>query len=89
MKVLCWGVMLTKQVVVGLALVFERQTTEADVVEVLEPLEVGHGDTSSVEEEIRKNENVLLQQDCVSLQNKNKLKSSYSVQEPIKTISYQ
>ncbi len=43
---------LTEQVVVGVALVFEREATEADVVQVFEPLEVRDGHTTRVDVQI-------------------------------------
>lgn len=40
---------LTQQVVVGVPLVFEGQSSVADVVQVLQPLEVGHGHAAGVQ----------------------------------------
>ena len=45
--------------VVGLALILERETTVRDVVQVLEPLEVGHGDTTGVDVHVRNDEDSL------------------------------
>ena len=42
----------TEEMVVGVLLVLEGETTIADVVQVLEPLEVGHGHTTSVHVQI-------------------------------------
>lgn len=56
---------LTQQVVVGLALVFEGQTSVGHVVEVLEPLEEGDGDTTSVDVQVGDDENVAVDQDLV------------------------
>ena len=39
---------LTKQMVVGISLMFEGKTTIADMVQVLEPLEVGYRHTTSI-----------------------------------------
>lgn len=38
--------------VVGVSLVLERQTSEADVVQVFEPLEVRHGHTTGIDVQI-------------------------------------
>lgn len=51
--------------VVGVLLVFECQTTVANMVQVLEPLEVGDGDTTSVDEQVWYDEHFLLLQDLV------------------------
>lgn len=40
---------LTQQVVVGVSLVFEGESTVADVVQVLQPFEVGDGDAAGVQ----------------------------------------
>ena len=52
--------------VVGVSLVFEGQATEADMVEVLEPLEVGHCHTTSVSVQVGDDENVAFLEDGVS-----------------------
>ena len=52
--------------VVGVALILEGKATKADVVEILEPFEVGDGDTTSVHEHVRDDEDVTFQQDLVS-----------------------
>lgn len=51
--------------VVGLALIFEGQTSVWDVVEVLEPLEEGDGDTTSVDVQVGDDEDVAVDQDLV------------------------
>lgn len=56
-----------QQVVVGVLLVLEGQTAVADVVQVLEPLEVGDGDTASVDVQVGNDEDVALLQDLVGL----------------------
>ena len=56
-----------QQVVVGVLLVLEGETTVADVVQVLEPLEVGDGDTTGVDVQVRDDEDVALLQDLVGL----------------------
>uniref|UniRef100_A0A0E9UCL1 Uncharacterized protein n=1 Tax=Anguilla anguilla TaxID=7936 RepID=A0A0E9UCL1_ANGAN len=43
------GTILTQQVVVGIPLVLEGQAAVADVVQVLQPLKVGHSHTTSVQ----------------------------------------
>ena len=53
--------------VVGVALILERQSAEAHVVEILEPLKVRHGHTAGVQVEIGHNQHVLVKQDLVSL----------------------
>ena len=56
-----------QQVIVGVLLVFEGQATVADMVQVLEPFEVGDGDTASIDVQIRNNEDVALLQDLIGL----------------------
>lgn len=51
--------------VVGILLILEGQTSEADVVQVLQPLEVGHGDTAGVDVQVGDDQNVTFQQDLV------------------------
>ena len=51
--------------VVGVLLVFEGKTTVADMVQVLEPLEVGNGDTTSVDVQIWDDKDVALLQDLI------------------------
>lgn len=59
------GRVLTEQVVVGLALVLERQTTVRDVVQILEPLEERNGHTTGVDVQIWDDQNVAIDQDSV------------------------
>lgn len=56
---------LTEQVVVGLALVLECQTTVRDVVQILEPLEERHGHTTGVDVQIWDDQDVAIDQDLV------------------------
>ena len=58
----------TEQMIVGIALVFEGEATEADVVEILEPFEVRHRHTAGVEVQVGNHQHVLPQQDLVGLQ---------------------
>lgn len=51
---------------VRLPLVFEGKTTVRDVVQILEPLKVGDRHTTSVDVQIRNDEDVPLDQDLVS-----------------------
>lgn len=51
--------------VVRLSLVLERQTTVRDVVQVLEPFEERYRHTTSVDVQIRNDENVAVDQDLV------------------------
>ena len=43
---------LTQQVVVGILLILEGQTTIADMIQVLEPLKVRHSHTTSVHKQV-------------------------------------
>jgi hypothetical protein len=43
-------------VVVGLALILEGQTAIGHVVQVLEPLKVGDGDTADIDKHVRNNQ---------------------------------
>lgn len=52
--------------VVGLALVLERQTTVRDVVQILEPLEERNGHTTGVDVQIRNDQDVAIDEDLVS-----------------------
>lgn len=51
--------------VVRLALILEGQTAVGDVVQVLQPLEEAHGDTSSVDVQVRDDQDVAVDQDLV------------------------
>ena len=51
--------------VVGLALILEGKTSIGHVVEVLEPLEEGHGDTTSVDVQVGDDQDVAVNQDLV------------------------
>ena len=42
----------TEEVVVWVAFVFESQSAVADVIQVLEPFEIRHGDATSIDEQI-------------------------------------
>lgn len=53
--------------VVGVAVILEGQSAVADVIQILEPLKIRHGDTTSIEEEVRQDKDTLLLQDLVSL----------------------
>lgn len=44
-----WMLRLTQQVVVGVSLVFEGESPVTDMVQVLQPLEVGNGHTAGVQ----------------------------------------
>lgn len=44
-----WMLRLTQQVIVGVSLVFEGESPVTDVVQVLQPLEVGNRHTASVQ----------------------------------------
>ena len=59
------GQAVTEQMVVGLPLVLEGEPAVGHVVEVLEPLEVGHGHTPSVDVEVGDHQNVPVLQDFV------------------------
>lgn len=50
---------------VGFALVFECQTTVRDMVQVLQPLEVGNSYTTSVDVKVGDNQNVAFNEDLV------------------------
>ena len=55
------GVLHTlQQVVVGFPLILEGQTTVGDVVQVLQPLKVGDGDTAGVDVHVRDNQATVL-----------------------------
>lgn len=51
--------------VVGILLVFECQSTVAHVVKILKPLEVGDGDTTSVDVQVRDDEDFLGLEDLI------------------------
>ena len=55
-----------EEVVVGLALVLEGQSSVRHVVQVLQPLKVGDGDTSGVDVQIRNDKNLFVSQDGVA-----------------------
>ena len=55
-----------QQVLVGLPLVFEGQASVGDMVEVLQPLKVGHGDTTSVDVHVWDDKAAVCLQDCIS-----------------------
>lgn len=59
------GRVLTEQVVVGLALILERQATVRDMVQILKPLEERNGHTTGVDVQIRDDENVAIDQDSI------------------------
>ena len=42
----------TQQVIVAVLLVFPRETTKTDVIQILEPLKVGDGHTTSIAEQV-------------------------------------
>lgn len=50
---------------VRFALVFESQTTIRDMVQVLQPLEVGNSYTTGVDVKVRDNQNVAFDEDFV------------------------
>ena len=52
--------------VVGVLLILPSESPVADVVEVLEPLKVGHGHTSSIGKEIRDDHHTTLMEDPLS-----------------------
>lgn len=56
---------LTQKVVVRLPLVLEGESSVRHVVQVLEPLEEGDGDTSSVDVQVGDDEDVALDEDLV------------------------
>lgn len=56
---------LTQQMVVGLALILERQTAVRDVVQVLQPLEERHRHTTGVNVQIGNDQDVAVNQDLV------------------------
>lgn len=56
---------LTQKMVVSIFLVFECQSTIADMVKILQPLKVGNGDTTSVYIQVRYDEDLLLLQDFI------------------------
>lgn len=49
-----WMELLTEQVVVGVSLVFEGESTITDVIEVLQPLEVRHRHTTGIQVHVLK-----------------------------------
>lgn len=51
--------------VVGLALILESQAAIGDVVQVLQPLEEGHGHTTSVNVQIRNHHDVAVNENLV------------------------
>jgi len=51
--------------VVGLALILEGQATVRDVVQVLQPLEEGDGDTTGVDVQIGNDQDVAIDEDLV------------------------
>ena len=51
--------------VVGVTLILEGQSAEADMVEILKPLKVGDGHTTSVDEHVGDDKDVPLKQDLV------------------------
>lgn len=51
--------------VVGFTFVFECETAVRHVVQVLEPLEEGDGDTTSVDVQVGNDENVAIDEDLV------------------------
>merc|ERR1719209_937196 len=53
------------QVVVGLPLILEGQTTVGDMIQVFQPLKVGDGDTASIDVHIRDDQGTVLLQDLV------------------------
>ena len=57
---------LTKQVVVGILLILPCEPTIADMVEVLEPLKVGDGHTSSVGKEVWDDQHPAVMKDSLS-----------------------
>jgi len=52
--------------IIGFSLVFERQTTVRDVVQVFQPLEERHSYTTSVDVQVGNNQNVAVQKDFIS-----------------------
>ena len=56
-----------KKVIVGLPLILEGEATVRDMVEILQPLKVRHGDTAGVDVHVRDNKDALVSQDVVSL----------------------
>lgn len=52
--------------VIGFALIFEGETSVGDVVEVLEPLEEGNCDTTSVNVQVGDDQDVAVDEDLVS-----------------------
>lgn len=59
------GGSLTEKMVVGLALILERQATVRDVVQVLEPFKERHCHTTGVDVQIWDNQDVTIDQDLV------------------------
>lgn len=59
------AILFTQQVVVGFPLIFEGKASVRDVVQVLEPLEVRDGYTTSVDVQVGDNEDVALNEDLV------------------------
>ncbi len=51
--------------IIGLSLVLEEQSAVGDVVEVLQPLKVGDGDTAGVDVQVGDDQNVPLHEDAV------------------------
>lgn len=47
-----WNELLTKEIVVCIPFIFERQTSIADMVQILQPFEVRYSDTASIEVQI-------------------------------------
>jgi hypothetical protein len=67
-RVAGWRSSLTEEVVVGLALILEVQSSVADMVQVLQPLKVGDSHTTSVHIQIRNDEDLAVSEDLVSSQ---------------------
>ena len=55
-----------QNVQIGVSLKLGREAAVAYVIEILEPLKVGHGDPSSVDEEVRDDQYFVVHQDAVS-----------------------
>lgn len=51
--------------VVGIFFILEGQSSVGHVIDVLQPLEVGHGDTSGVDVQVWNDQDVVLEQDLV------------------------
>jgi len=54
-----------EEMVVSFPLILEGQTSVGDVIEILQPLEVGHSDTTSVDVHVRDDEAALVLEDLV------------------------